>query len=181
MDEKLCSCYVLLSKHLGCSLSRRRAKRKLKRPGMKWRWGRPASLTGWSWWSDNNWQYKKSKQPYGLQRWKWSSSTFLSVDLANCPWRHCSNKWRAILLDTYYHLPCSIRLKMLSVMIFFFCSREGFWAEVAPVLLLTAASKIICTAGTWLGSLLLLPVHSTYTLEPIRRTGQGFMSCSKVV
>lgn len=102
MDEKLCSCYVLLSKHLGCSLSRRRAKRKLKRPGMKWRWGRPASLTGWSWWSDNNWQYKKSKQPCGLQRWKWSSSTFLSVDLANCPWRHCSNKWRAILLDTYY-------------------------------------------------------------------------------
>lgn len=79
------------------------------------------------------------------------------------------------------HLPCSIRLKMLSVMIFFFCSREGFWAEVALVLLLTAASKIICTAGTWLGSLLLLPVHSTYTLEPIRRTGQGFMSCSKVV
>lgn len=53
------------------------------------------------------------------------------------------------------HLPCSIRLKMLSVMIFFFCSREGFWAEVALVLLLTAASKIICTAGTWLGSLLL--------------------------
>lgn len=52
-------------------------------------------------------------------------------------------------------LPCSIRLKMLSVMIFFFCSREGFWAEVALVLLLTAASKIICTAGTWLGSLLL--------------------------
>lgn len=27
------------------------------------------------------------------------------------------------------HLPCSIRLKMLSVMIFFFCSREGFWAS----------------------------------------------------
>lgn len=104
-----------------------------------------------------------------------------SVDLANCPWRHCSNKWRAIILDTYYPPAMFYSTQNAVCYDIFLLLQRGFWAEVALVLLLTAASKIICTAGTWLGSLLLLPVHSTYTLEPIRRTGQGFMSCSKVV
>lgn len=116
-----------------------------------------------------------------MESWKWSSSTFLSVGLANYPENTVAVSGEQFFFTHTTHLPSSIQLKMLSFMIFFFAASERVWAEVALVLLLTAVSKIICTIGTWVATLLQLPVHSTYTLEPIRRIGQGFMSCSKVV